>query len=716
MDSTALLTDRYELSMLSAAIGSGVAGRTAVFEVFARGLPPGRRYGVFAGLGRLLEALAMFRFDAGTLAWLVEDGIVSAEAATWLDRWSFDGSIDAYAEGECFFAGSPVLTVEAPFGSAVILETLVLSILNYDSAVASAASRMVGAAEGRPIVEMGSRRTEESAAVAAARAAYLAGFASTSSLAAGRRYGIPTAGTSAHAFVLAHESEAAAFEAQVVAMGPGTTLLVDTFDVERALETAVAVARRAGASGPGFVRLDSGDLFAGAVRARRLLDDLGAGETKIIVTSDLDEHAIAALASAPVDAYGVGTSVVTGSGAPTSGFVYKLVAIAGEGRPGAPALPVAKRSPGKTSPGGRKRALRYVDEEGEARVELVELLSAGAGHGHVSDMVTEAELHPGWAARELQRRVVEKGRLEDGLPSLGESRVHHRWAVRELGPRAFDLTPGEALIQTRYGRPGRPGRGPERRPKPRSESRHPSHPGPQGRVVRAEGRFLEAGRRATSDLTAPGGTSSSRRREAAAAERRGLLVVDVQRDFCEGGALAVSGGRELAKGVAALAACRAGGAGSGYAAVLASRDCHVDPGSHFVAPGEVPDYVSTWPAHCRAGSDGAELHEALAGLHMDAVFDKGADGAAFSAFEGADAEGSTLGCWLLDAGIERLDVCGIATDYCVRATVLDACQLGLRVRLLVSLTAGVEERSTTEALRAMSAAGAELVEEIVTAR
>src|SRR5580658_7961127 len=229
--STALLTDRYELTMLDASIESGVAGRRAVFEVFARALPPGRRYGVVAGVGRLIDALDRFSFGGDEIAWLVGEAIVSEETGEWLRSFRFSGDLDAYAEGECFFPGSPVLTIESSFGEAVLLETLVLSILNYDSAIAAAASRIVGAAEGRPVIEMGSRRTHETAAVAAARAAYVAGCASTSNLEAGRLYGVPTAGTAAHAFILAHSDERAAFAAQLDAKETGTTLLVDTYDV-----------------------------------------------------------------------------------------------------------------------------------------------------------------------------------------------------------------------------------------------------------------------------------------------------------------------------------------------------------------------------------------------------------------------------------------------------------------------------------------------------
>jgi nicotinate phosphoribosyltransferase len=211
---------------------------------------------------------------------------------------------------------------------------------------------------------MGARRAHEQAAVAAARAAVIAGFAGTSNLEAGYRYGLTTIGTAAHAFTLLHDDELSAFRAQVAALGTGTTLLVDTYDVRQGVINAITAA----GTGLGAVRLDSGDLGSLAVETRHQLDALGATGTRIVVTSDLDEHAIAALAATPVDSYGVGTSLVTGSGAPTCGMVYKLVARAdSDGM----LQPVAKASPGKPSQGGRKAAARRLGEDGRAVEEVL---------------------------------------------------------------------------------------------------------------------------------------------------------------------------------------------------------------------------------------------------------------------------------------------------------------------------------------------------------
>ncbi|MCQ0022897.1 nicotinate phosphoribosyltransferase, partial [Streptomyces somaliensis DSM 40738] len=237
--STALFTDQYELTMLRAALRGGTADRRAVFEVFTRRLPEGRRYGVVAGTGRVLDAVENFRFDDAVLAFLRERGVVDEPTLAWLAEYRFRGDVWGYPEGEVYFPGSPVLRVEGSFAECVLLETVVLSILNHDSAIAAAASRMSTAAGGRGLIEMGARRTHELAAVAAARAAYVGGFDSTSDLAAGFRYGIPTVGTSAHAFTLLHDTERDAFRVQVDALGRGTTLLVDTYDVGEAVRTAV---------------------------------------------------------------------------------------------------------------------------------------------------------------------------------------------------------------------------------------------------------------------------------------------------------------------------------------------------------------------------------------------------------------------------------------------------------------------------------------------
>lgn len=432
--STALLTDRYELTMIDAALRDGTAGRRCIFELFARRLPGARRFGVVAGTGRLLEELRAFRFGEDELRFLRDNRVVGAETLAFLEGYRFTGTITAYREGELYFPGSPILTVEGTFAEAVILETLALSILNHDSAVANAAARMSIAAGDRPLAEMGSRRAAERSAVAAARAAYIAGFGATSNLEAGRRWGVPTMGTAAHSWTLLHDSEEAAFRSQVEALGLQTTLLVDTYGIEQGVATAIAVA----GTGLGGVRIDSGDLPTVAAQVRAQLDELGATGTQITVTSDLDEFSIAALAASPVDSYGVGTSVVTGSGAPTAGMVYKLVAR--EAADGS-WVAVAKHSTDKASRGGRKAGFRTLDH-GTATSELIVVADG-------FETLPDAADHPD--ARALQVTIVDHGELDAGalgVEGVAAARAHHLRVREELPVQALALSRSDPALPT----------------------------------------------------------------------------------------------------------------------------------------------------------------------------------------------------------------------------------------------------------------------------
>lgn len=425
---TSLFTDHYELTMLQAALASGAAHRPSVFEAFSRRLPEGRRYGVVGGTGRLLEGLADFHFGDDELKFLSDNRVVNAETLKYLEDFTFTGTITGYAEGELYFPNSPLLMVESTFAEACVIETYLLSVMNHDSAIASAASRMIASAANRPCIEMGSRRTHEESAVAAARAAIIAGFDSTSNLEAGARYGLKTVGTSAHSFTLLHDTERAAFEAQVASLGRDTILLVDTYDVETGVRTAVEVA------GPelGGVRLDSGDLVQQAGWVRTLLDDLGNWNTKITVTSDLDEYAIAALASAPVDSYGVGTALVTGSGHPTASMVYKLVSRQDDAGQW---IPVAKAAANKASVGGRKYAVRELNARGRA----------------VAEVVSTAEYTTGGPERDLMVPLVVDGEIDRsfiGAQGVAKAAARHRGSIQEMPGEARKLQRGEPVIPT----------------------------------------------------------------------------------------------------------------------------------------------------------------------------------------------------------------------------------------------------------------------------
>ena len=426
--------------MLDAALKDGTAHRRCTFELFGRRLPATRRFGVVAGTGRILEALERFEFDAEQIDWLNDQGIISEEAASFLATWRFTGDMWGYAEGECYFPGSPLLTVEGSFADCTLLETLLLSILNHDCAVASAASRMTIAAHGRPCMDMGARRAHERAAVSAARAAIIGGFQGTSDLEAAKRYGIRAIGTAAHAFTLLHDSERDAFDSQVASLGAGTTLLVDTYDIAQGVVNAVEAARAAGGE-LGAVRLDSGDLVAQAFKVRGQLDAMGATSTKITVTSDLDEYAIAALGAAPVDSYGVGTRLVTGSGVPTAALVYKVVSR--EDASGA-IVPVAKKSESKSTVGGRKVAGRVMGDDGYASEEL---LLVGTSMEEGQKLLAER------GARPLQVPLVRQGVIDSTAWSpdaLARAQEHHLRARNELPYQAWRLSEGEVAIPTRY--------------------------------------------------------------------------------------------------------------------------------------------------------------------------------------------------------------------------------------------------------------------------
>ena len=658
----ALQTDHYEITMVASALQSGIAERRAVFEAFARRLPPGRAYGVVAGVERIIDAVERFRFDDATVAHLIEAGVVSdPEVADWLRSYRFGGDITGYADGELFFPYSPVLTVEGTFAECVVLETVVLSILNHDCAVASASARVRDVADQRRLIEGGSRRTDPDAAVAAARAAHIGGFDTTSNLEAGRRYGIPTGGTTAHAFVLAHSDERTSFAAQRDALGTGSTYLVDTFDVLEGIRRAVEIV------GPdiGAVRIDSGNLLAASIRSRALLDSLGASGCRIVASGDLDEFRVAELeeAAAPIDAYLIGTSLVTGSGHPTASVVYKLVAVADSDGAGAPLRAVGKLSPGKTTVGGRKRVHRTTDTDG---FWVAEVLSG-----------TDSDVLAGAHSPQVVLMVGGERAWEEDAAA-----ARTRCAERRAALRPEDRTPH-----------------PRRSPAVRTEWAGMESP------AEAESNGEQAAQAARSRPSA----GVARSDQEGAVMPRALIVVDVQNDFCEGGALAVEGGHAVAASITDLAGLdRAGGV---YAHVVASKDWHIDPGQHFAAPGTDPDFVTSWPVHCAAGTTGAAFSPALE-VAIDEVFLKGQYSSGYSSFEGVAGSSDDVGLrdWLAERGIEAVDVVGIATDYCVRATALAAVEAGFDTSVLVAHCAGVAPDSTAAALDEMAAAGVSIVD------
>ena len=403
---TALLTDHYELTMLRAALLAGTANRHSVFELFGRRLPPGRRYGVVCGVGRALRALRAFRFDEESLRFLLDTDVVDARTADWLADFRFSGDIWGYPEGEVYVPGSPLLIVDSTFAEGVVLETVLLSIYNHDSAIASAASRMTAMAGDRPCIEMGSRRTQELSAVAAARAAFIAGFEATSNLEAGRRYHVPTRGTSAHSFTLLHGDESEAFRAQIAALGEDTTLLVDTYDVMNAVRSGVELT----GGRLGAVRLDSGDLPCWPPRCAscwtRSVPVTPRSSSPPTWTSGTSRPCPARPSTGTASAPPWSPAAATRPAGSSTSWWHGPTPTRRR-----PLVSVAKKSTDKVSVGGRKFALRRLNDAGIAELEMIGIGAPPSGDHNDRELlvplVTRGEIvgeEPLEAARERHVR------------------------------------------------------------------------------------------------------------------------------------------------------------------------------------------------------------------------------------------------------------------------------------------------------------------------
>ena len=356
----ALLTDLYQLTMLQSYLEHGMT-ETAVFEFFSRRLPPARRFLLAAGLEQALDYLEGLRFTEAELDWIRRSGRFGRDFADWLEGFRFTGDVHALPEGTVFFADEPVLRVTAPLPEAQLVESRLINLLHFQILIASKAARCVLAAPGKLLVDFGMRRAHGAeAALLAARACYLAGFAGTATVAAGMRWGIPIYGTMAHSYVQAHDDEAEAFEHFAVSHPDNAVLLIDTYDTEAGARKVVELAPRLAGRGIRVkgVRIDSGDLATHARRVRAILDAGGLRDAIVFASGNLDEHALARLASegAPIDGFGVGTRLDTSADVPYLDCAYKLMEYAGR--------PRRKRSEGKATWPGRKQVYRERDAEG----------------------------------------------------------------------------------------------------------------------------------------------------------------------------------------------------------------------------------------------------------------------------------------------------------------------------------------------------------------
>jgi nicotinate phosphoribosyltransferase len=348
---TALLTDQYELTMAQSYREKGKTG-TAVFSLFTRSLPPERNFLVAAGLETLIAKLEQFRFTTDDITYLETLGLFSRDFLTWLEQFRFSGNISAVPEGTILFANEPIVQIEGPLPEAQILETLALNCIHFETLVASKAARIAAVGRGKSIVDFGFRRSHTTeAGIAAARAAWIAGFNGTSNLEAGKRYGIPVVGTMAHSYVMLFDSEDAAFRAYQSSFPDRAICLIDTYDTLSCTDTIIRLARE-GVPVPG-VRVDSGDIGMLARDVRERLDAAGLPGIRIFVSNNVDEYSIDGWLSSgvPIDSFGVGTHFITSSDAPFLDMVYKLVEYEG--------TPRFKTSPGKTTFPYRRQIVRH---------------------------------------------------------------------------------------------------------------------------------------------------------------------------------------------------------------------------------------------------------------------------------------------------------------------------------------------------------------------
>lgn len=431
---SALLTDLYQLTMAQTYLEQGMED-CAVFEFFVRRLPPRRNFLLAAGLEQVLAFLSGLRVTQEELAWLAGTKRFSPRLLRYLETLRFTGDVDAMPEGTPFFPHEPILRVAAPLPMAQLVETRVMNLLNFQTMIASKAARSVLAAGGKPVIDFGLRRAHGAeAGLLAARASYLAGFAGSATVLAGMEYGVPIYGTMAHSFVQAHKEESAAFEHFAQAQPENVVLLIDTYDTEEGARRVVALASHLRSKGIDVngVRLDSGDLADHARKVRRILDEGGLRETRILASGNLDEYRLRALAAggAPIDSFAVGTAMTTSSDAPSLDCAYKLQEYAGR--------PCRKRSEGKATWPGRKQVWRRDGPDGSFDHDVVTTLAdRQEGEPLLQPVMTGGRvLAPSPALEAIRSKVArELSRLPEPFRQLDECapyRVEISQALRDL--------------------------------------------------------------------------------------------------------------------------------------------------------------------------------------------------------------------------------------------------------------------------------------------
>jgi nicotinate phosphoribosyltransferase len=458
----ASLTDLYELTMAAGYVETGIADQRSVFSLSFRSLPFGGGYAVAAGLDDALQILTAFTFEQADLDYLATVTGASGRPlfdASFLQRLAtlrFTCDVDAIPEGTVVFPNEPLLRIRGPLLQAQIVESVLLTVVGFQTLVATKAARVVEAAGDAPVLEFGLRRSQgPDGAISAARAAYVGGVAATSNVLAGRLFGIPVRGTHAHSWVQAFGDEQAAFDAYAAAQPDNVTLLVDTYDSIRGVEHAIETGRKLEASGGklGGIRLDSGDLAYLSIEARRMLDEAGFRDTKIVASNDLDEQTIASLRAqgSRIDIWGVGTRLDTCYDQPALGAIYKLTAIGDGGDGWRYPVKVSELS-AKTSIPGILGVRRFVDAAGIFRADVIydgDLAEPAAGDFMVdpADVLHRRTIEPQWQPIELVEPYLRAGKRVAEPPPLEEVRARartqigslHRGIRRLLNPHVYPV-------------------------------------------------------------------------------------------------------------------------------------------------------------------------------------------------------------------------------------------------------------------------------------
>ncbi|ODG92419.1 MULTISPECIES: nicotinate phosphoribosyltransferase [Bacillaceae] len=426
-DSLALHTDLYQINMAETYWGDNIHNKNAIFELYFRKLPFGNGYAIFAGLEKIISYLQNFKFSSSDLDYLKEELGYKDEFIQFLSNVKFTGSVRAIQEGELVFGNEPILRIEAPLLEAQLIETALLNIVNYQTLIATKASRIKHIVGNDTLMEFGTRRAQEfDAAIWGARAAYIGGFHATSNVRAGKLFNIPVSGTHAHALVQAYRDEYIAFK-KYADRHYNCTFLVDTYDtLKSGVPNAIKVAKELGDKiNFAAIRLDSGDLAYLSKEARKMLDQAGFVNTKIVASNDLDEYTILNLKSqgAKIDSWGIGTKLITAYDQPALGAVYKLVSIEDENGKMIDTIKISQNPEKVTTPGLKKlyRIINTVNHHAEADYIALEDEDPGSEekiklfhpiHPYISKFVTNFE------AKELHHQIFTKGELVYKVPAI----------------------------------------------------------------------------------------------------------------------------------------------------------------------------------------------------------------------------------------------------------------------------------------------------------